>query len=107
MKNAIDKLRAEGERLGFPHSRHVHDADRLRELRPRRGNSPWRAFYRSIGGRIILGSIGPEAEVNPRRFRAAVLTAQERLDAVEREEQARKAQQGEGDQAEGPNTKRR
>jgi hypothetical protein len=33
---------AQGHDLGYPHSSAVRDADRIRELRPRAGRSPWR-----------------------------------------------------------------
>jgi hypothetical protein len=61
----------------------VIDAKKLRELRPRRGNSPWRAFYRRIGEVFVIGAIGPEANVDHQRFRRAVKAAEARLDAVE------------------------
>ncbi|WP_239332201.1 type II toxin-antitoxin system RelE/ParE family toxin [Frankia sp. CiP3] len=47
--SALDKLRERGTDLPFPHTSAVVDADRLWELRPRGGNSPWRAFYRRMG----------------------------------------------------------
>jgi hypothetical protein len=47
--NAEAKLAALGPGLPYPHSSAVQGADRLRELRPRGGRSPWRALYRQIG----------------------------------------------------------
>jgi hypothetical protein len=44
--NAEAKLAALGPGLPYPHSSAVQGADRLRELRPRGGRSPWRALYR-------------------------------------------------------------
>ena len=60
-------------------------ADRLRELRPRAGRSPWRAFYRRVGGDVVIAAIGPEANVDPRAFRQAVRAAEDRLAELERE----------------------
>lgn len=78
MLNAIDKLEAIGPELGFPHTSRVQGAN-VRELRPRAGRSPWRAFYHQVGNELIIGSIGPEAQAKPRLFRAAVKRAVERL----------------------------
>jgi hypothetical protein len=78
--NAVALLRVEGVRLGAPHTSAVLGAsEAIRELRPRRGRSPWRVFYRRVGDTLVLGSVGPEAEVDPRRFRTAVETAIARL----------------------------
>ncbi len=79
MDHVVRKLRALGELLGFPHSSAVRSAFGLRELRPRAGRSPWRAFYRRIGDAMVVGAFGPEATVNPRGFEAACRHAQERL----------------------------
>ena len=79
MLSAIAKLEAIGPTLGFPHTSQVQDAN-LRELRPRAGRSPWRAFYRQFGQVLRIGAIGPEAAVRPRLFRAAVKRAAERLE---------------------------
>ena len=57
----------------------------MRELRPRSGRSPWRAFYRRIGATMVIGAIGSEAQNDPRAFRRAVADAERRLDAWERE----------------------
>ena len=79
---AIEKLKADGPMLGTPHSSSVMGVSgSLRELRPRAGRSRWRAFYRRIGGALVIGSIGPEAQVDPRGFDRAVRVANERLDA--------------------------
>lgn len=83
MRHAIDKLRAIEGQLGFPHSSNVGGADRLRELRPRAGRSPWRAFYRRIGVTIWIGSFGPEANADRRGFQSAVRAAEARLAEIE------------------------
>ncbi len=85
MANARVKLEALGDQLGFPHSSSVRDAERLRELRPRTGRSPWRAFYRRIGEAMVIGAIGPEATVDPNGFQRTVRAALERLAALEAE----------------------
>lgn len=81
--NAVEKLQALGETLGFPHTSAVRGATRLRELRPRSGRSPWRAFYRRVGDVLVIGAIGPEAQRDRRGFDRAVRRAVERLDEVE------------------------
>jgi hypothetical protein len=60
----------------------------LRELRPHAGRSPWRAFYRRVDAEIVIGAIGPEAQVDPRGFRRAVSAALSRLDAYKREDRS-------------------
>lgn len=85
LDNALLKLHDLGEILGYPHSSQVQGTT-LRELRPRRGNSPWRAFYRQLAdGTIVVAAIGPEAMHNRRRFDRAVDTALARLAARESE----------------------
>jgi hypothetical protein len=83
IRNAMVKLRQIGPALPFPHSSAVADADRLRELRPRAGNCPWRAFYRQIDNVFIVASIGPEAQVKPRDFTRALYNAEQRLKDLE------------------------
>jgi hypothetical protein len=85
MQNAIEKLELFGDRLPFPHSSRVKGAAQIRELRPRTGRSRWRAFYRRFGGSIVVASIGPEAQVDPRGFRRAVADAAARLTEIEQE----------------------
>ena len=81
--NAVEKLVALGQQLGYPHSSAVRrSAGRLRELRPRRGNSPWRAIYRRIGDFFVIGAIAPEATVNLRGFDAALAAAERRLNEI-------------------------
>ena len=50
MAHAVEKLANDGEQIRFPHASRVRGARNLFELRPRRGRSPWRAFYRRLGG---------------------------------------------------------
>jgi hypothetical protein len=86
MVNAVLKLEAVGPSLGYPHSSDVRGADRLRELRPRGGRSPWRALYRRVGSdRFVLAAIAPEAQVDHRRFERAVAQAVARLGELEEE----------------------
>ena len=83
IQTAIEKLRIFGQDLGHPHSSQIKGTS-IRELRPRAGRSPWRAFYQQRDGRIFLvGAIGPEALQNPRGFRRAVAAAIERMDRWE------------------------
>lgn len=79
MDHAIQKLRVAGERLGFPHTSAVKGSPGLRELRPRQGRSPWRAFYGRVRGDLIVAAVGPEAQVDPRGFARATARAVERL----------------------------
>lgn len=83
MQHAFEKLEAVGERLGHPHSSAVKGAEGLRELRPRGGRSPWRAFYRRIEDVMVVAGIGPEAEVDKRGFGRAVKEATDRLSNLE------------------------
>lgn len=47
--NAVRKLGELGEQLGPPHMKPLKGAAALRELRPRQGQSDWRAIYRRAG----------------------------------------------------------
>jgi hypothetical protein len=80
--HAVEKLEAVGPNLGHPHSSDVKSALNLRELRPRAGRCRWRAFYRQVGRGYVVGSIGPEANVNQRGFKKAVAAAEQRIDKV-------------------------
>ena len=76
----LDKLELLGTRLRHPHQSAVKGAPSLRELRPRGGDGPWRAFYRQVGADIfVVAAIGPEAKVDPRRFERAVQATGRRL----------------------------
>lgn len=83
MINADAKLRALGPALGYPHSSAVRGETWLRELRPRGGRSPWRAFYRRVGDTFVVASVGPEAQVNRRGFQRACSAAATRLAKIE------------------------
>lgn len=81
--HAVEKLTVLGVRLPFPHTSKVQGVSALFELRPRAGRSRWRAFYRQVGGAMVIAAIGPEAEVDNRGFTRAVAAAQERLRSLE------------------------
>lgn len=83
MINADAKLKALGPALGYPHSSAVRGAPDLRELRPRGGRSPWRAFYRQVGAGFVVAAVGPEAQMDPRGFRRACQAAVRRLAEIE------------------------
>jgi len=83
--NADQKLAALGPSLPYPHSSAVRGADRLRELRPRGGRSPWRALYRQVESVFVAAAVAPEAQVDPRAFAAACHRAEERLAKIEDE----------------------
>ncbi len=85
MQNAFEKLEAYGDHLPFPHSSRVKGATQLRELRPRAGRSPWRAFYPRVGDTLVIGAIGPEAHVDPRGFGRAIRAAEARLTRLDQE----------------------
>ncbi len=85
LARAVEKLETFGRLLLAPHQKNVVGADRIRELRPRGGRSQFRAFYRQVDTEIMLiGAVGPEAEVDGPGFRQAVRRAEERLNAFER-----------------------
>jgi len=81
--NAVENLREIGPGLGYPHSSAVRSAENLRELRPRQGRSPWRAFYRRFGTAFVVAAVGPEAQVDSKGFDRTVRAAEQRLDEVE------------------------
>ena len=71
--NAVAKLEAFGDQLGAPHTSQVKgNRAGIRELRPRAGRSPWRAFYRRVGDAMVVLAVGPEAEHDRRGFGQAV-----------------------------------
>lgn len=76
---AVEKWEAFGPQLGFPHSSAVQGFPGLRELRPRAGRSPWRAMCQRVGKVFVIAAIGPEAQVDHRRFAKAARLAQARL----------------------------
>lgn len=82
LSSAVEKLWAVGNLpLPFPHSSHVGPGS-LRELRPRAGRSPWRAFYDRVADDQVILAIGPEAKHDRRGFDRARGVAKERLDEV-------------------------
>ncbi len=84
MLTAVEKLRVLGDQLPYPHSSAVRGGHSgLRELRPRGGRSPWRAFSRRVGDRLVIAAIGPEATRDPRGFARSVRLAAERIARVE------------------------
>lgn len=76
--NAVRKLEALGLGLGYPHSSAVQGTS-LRELRPRAGRSPWRAFYEQAEEGFVIAAVGPEAQQDRRGFDRAIRDALERL----------------------------
>lgn len=84
LDRAVDKLEAFGPQLPFPHQSSVRQGFGLRELRPRAGRSPWRAFYQRIGDVFVIAAVGPEAQADPRGFERAVTAALARLEEVNR-----------------------
>lgn len=85
LDNAIAKLAVIGPNLGYPHTSDVRAVPEIRELRPRAGRSPWRAFYRqATEATVVIAAVGPEAQHDPKRFRRACRNAATRL--AEREE---------------------
>jgi hypothetical protein len=83
MIHADAKLRALGPALGYPHTSAVRGEPGLRELRPRGGRSPWRAFYRQVGAGFVVAAVGPEAQVDPRGLRRACQAAAQRFAQIE------------------------
>lgn len=88
MLAAMKKLEAGGVALGAPHTSQVKGSI-VRELRPRRGRSPWRGLYRRIADTMVIAAIGPEAQANRRGFDRAVRRAEERLARIASEEEKR------------------
>lgn len=81
--HAVEKLEAFGPQLGYPHSSAVQGYAGLRELRPRAGRSPWRALYQRVGDVFVIAAVGPEAQVDHRRFEKAARLALTRLAELE------------------------
>ena len=85
MLNAVEKLEAAGPTLPFPHQSGVQGGEKLRELRPRAGRSPWRGFYRRIGDMFVVAAVGPEAASDRRGFDRATADAVSRLETIQAE----------------------
>jgi hypothetical protein len=83
LHSAERKLEALGPVLPYPHSSAVKQADRLRELRPRAGRSPWRALYRRCGEAFVIAAVCPEAQQDSREFIRGCAAAEERLAELE------------------------
>jgi hypothetical protein len=67
LDHAVDELQELGSTLGFPHSSAVQGMPGgLRELRPRRGRSPYRAIYRRVGRVFVIAAVCPEAVEDPK-----------------------------------------
>jgi Phage derived protein Gp49-like (DUF891) len=81
--NAVRKLEEIGPMLPFPHSGDVRGTQGLRELRPRRGNSPVRPLYKRVGPGFVIAAIAPEGESDPRGFARACARAVQRLAELE------------------------
>jgi hypothetical protein len=82
------KLRVLGRQLGYPHSSAIVGSSgvALRELRPRRGDSPWRALY-AVSPELVLLAVTREAQHSGRDFRAAVERASRRHAALSTQSQ--------------------
>ena len=85
--HAVEKLKALGSQLPFPHQSHVEGGEGVRELRPRAGRSRWRLFYGQIGEVFVIAAVGPEAQVDRRGFDRAVADATARLAEIESDEE--------------------
>jgi hypothetical protein len=83
--NAVRKLEEIGPQLPFPHSGDVRGAPGLRELRPRRGNSPVRPLYKRVGAGFVIAALAPDGDSDPRGFAQACARALQRLAELEEE----------------------
>ena len=85
VRTVMAKLEAMGSKLGFPHQSAIRGVENLREMRPRSGRSPTRAFYSQTGAeQFHVCAIGPEASVDPRGFNRSVRQAKQRLNDFEK-----------------------
>jgi hypothetical protein len=75
--NAVDKLRALGERLPPPHTKPLRGPTvaGIHELRPRRGSSDWRALYRRCGVLYVVLAVDRHANFSALVRRAQVRAA--------------------------------
>ena len=86
MEHAVEKLKAVGPRLKYPHSSAVQGSagTALRELRPRAGRSRWRPLYRRVtSDTFVIFAVAPEAQIDRNGFDAAVGRAAGRLADVD------------------------
>ena len=81
--NAVRKLETYGPSLPYPHQSAVRDSKSLRELRPRGGRSRVRPLYLRRADTFVIVAIGPESQVDPRRFDRALRLATSRLSDIE------------------------
>jgi hypothetical protein len=81
IQHAVEKLEVTGIRLPAPHCAPVKGVEgSWWELRPRRGNCPWRPIYTRIGAdEFKIAAVAPDGETNPREFKRACQDAAERL----------------------------
>ena len=88
IRHAVEKLQLLGVRLPAPHCKPVQGViGAWWELRPRRGNSPWRPLYIRTGrDEFKIAAIAPGGETHRREFRQACQLAVERLATWEKEE---------------------
>lgn len=81
IQHAVEKLEVTGIGLPAPHCAPVKGVEgSWWELRPRRGNCPWRPIYTRISAdEFKIAAIAPDGETNPREFKRACQHAAERL----------------------------
>lgn len=77
--NAVGKLGELGEQLGPPHMKPLKGSGPLRELRPRQGQSDWRAIYRRSKDFYAILAIDRH-----KNFAALIERAQARADRYDR-----------------------
>jgi len=79
--NAVRKLGEIGEQLGPPHMKPLKggSAAALRELRPRQGQSDWRAIYRRAGDFYVILAVDRH-----KNFAALIERAQARVEQYDR-----------------------
>ena len=88
IRHAVEKLQLLGIRLPAPHCKPVQGViGAWWELRPRRGNSPWRPLYiRTSREEFVIGAVAPDGETHRREFRQAGQLAAERVTVWEKQE---------------------
>lgn len=81
IQHAVEKLEVTGVRLPAPHCAPVKGVEgSWWELRPRRGNCPWRLIYTRVSvDEFKIAAMAPDGETNPRQFKQACQNAAERL----------------------------
>lgn len=81
--NAVRKLEAYGPVLPYPDQSAVRGSKTLREFRPRGGRNRVRPLYQRFADTFVIAAIGPEAQVDSKRFDRAVGSATSRLAEIE------------------------